>query len=253
MNIGSDFPSNTWQGLCSKTTSTGGARRGLGTTTGDECRAIIGSTPDGSSALVLEDHDRRRKDLDTVRRASMSDVHGFEAATAMASRDARDQRECRAMDGGAERKAGGEQGEDSATSITRGCGRVKSMQRARLHAPWEERERKAGGRRDHRGASTGGTMGKTPWGNSIRGAVLQEKSRAVEILDACSEQRKGAAWGNARERDAPPWASAGARRPSRERGYEEHDWARKGSSSTARGGSSGRWDTQELQGTITRR
>jgi hypothetical protein len=126
MNIGSDFPSNTWHGLCSKTASRGGARRGLGTTTRDERRAVFGRTRDSLSVLGLEDHNRRRKDLDTVRRASMGDVHEFEAAMAMASRDARDQRECRAMDGGAERKAGGEQGEEQATSITRGCGQVKS-------------------------------------------------------------------------------------------------------------------------------
>jgi hypothetical protein len=83
--------------------------------------------------------------------------------------------------------------------------------------------------------------------------VLQEKSKAVESLASCSEQRKGATWGNARERDAPPWASAGAHRLSREHGCEEHGWAWKGSSFMTHGGSSGRWDAQELQGATTGR
>jgi hypothetical protein len=75
------------------------------------------------------------------------------AAAAMASEDARDQRECRALDGGVERKAGGEQGEDSVTSITMGRDQVKSEQRAQLHAqagrgaPRRARGRQAEGER----------------------------------------------------------------------------------------------------------
>jgi hypothetical protein len=173
----------------------------------------------GTRASGLEDHNRRRKDMDTVRRACMGDVHGFEAATAKAGAQGEqhrypDEREVEGRAGGGRwRESARHRRPHQGTAMANREAHVRGNSAAgRARQPWRagagagraggwQREREAregamaGARRIQR---NGGEQGKHP---GIRTLSASHRSRELGELDHGVEGGHG--WG----------ARAGSRAP----------------------------------------